>query len=51
MMGDDRDLLERQMGDFLHRYNRNYPEGDPIKKQAPDPSNLPFDVLMIDHTF
>ena len=48
MMGDHRDELERQMGLFLNRYNRNYPEGDPIKRQIPDPKDLSFDILMID---
>jgi hypothetical protein len=51
MMGDNRDVIEREMGLFLNRYNRNYPEGDPIKKQAPDPKDLSFDILMIEYSF
>ena len=51
MMGDHRDELERQMGLFLNRYNRNYPEGDPVKKHVLDPSDLTCDLLMIEYAF
>ena len=53
MMGDHRDELERQMGLFLNRYNRNYPDGsnDPIKKQLLDPSELAGDLIMIEYVF
>ena len=51
MGGDHRDELERQMGLFLNRYNRNYPEGDPVKKHVLDPSDLTCDLLMIEYAF
>jgi hypothetical protein len=37
------------MGLFLHRFG-GQPEGDPLKKLLADPTEIPFDQLLIDNT-
>ena len=48
MIGGSREELERQMGMFLNRFS-GQPGEDPLRHELINPSDIPFDQLMINY--